>query len=134
MSNTFKHKDKGKFHNRVLKYNEVCDSTKNMWDRHNSEYSEDKERRLQIKEKIAEKELKIELKEMITDKELLEWYYKGFSDELYGNASVVSDTEIKNRAYNIGANHAILGDEVTSFDSLSKEQILKIIKGEKTTL
>lgn len=65
MSNTYRHKDKGKFHNKVLNYNEVCESTKNMWDRHNSEYGEDKERQLQIKEKIAEKELKTEIKEII---------------------------------------------------------------------
>lgn len=65
MSNTYRHKDKGKFHNKALKYDEVCESTKNMWDRHNSEYGEDKERQLQIKEKIAEKELKTEIKEII---------------------------------------------------------------------
>lgn len=64
MSNTFKHKDKGKYHNKVLKYNDVCDSTKNMWDRHNSDISEDKQELFKIKNKIAKKELKIELKNM----------------------------------------------------------------------
>jgi hypothetical protein len=63
MSNTFKHKDKGKFKNRVIKYSEVCESTKMMFDRHNSEYPEDKQRQLGIKEKIAEKELKAEINE-----------------------------------------------------------------------
>lgn len=58
MSNTYKHKDKGKFHNKVIKYDEVCSSTKNMFDRYNSDFGEYKGRQLQIKEKIAEKELK----------------------------------------------------------------------------
>jgi hypothetical protein len=43
MSNTYKHKDKGKYHNKVLKYNDVCEATKNMWDRRNSDISEDKQ-------------------------------------------------------------------------------------------
>ena len=70
MSNTYRHKDKGKFHNKLLKYNEVCESTKNMWDRHSSEYGEDKERQLQIKEKIAEKELKEEVRIVETGEHL----------------------------------------------------------------
>lgn len=85
-------------------------------------------------DKIAEKELKTELKIMTTDKELLEWYYKGFDDELDGNLNITEDESLESRAYQIGANHAMFGDEVSSFDSLSKEQILKIIKGEKTTM
>lgn len=62
MSNTHKHKDQGKFRNKILKADEVCESTKQMWDRHNSDFGEDKERQLQIKEKIAEKEMIQEIK------------------------------------------------------------------------
>lgn len=62
LSNTFKHKDKGKYHNKIIKYNDVCDSTKNMWDRHNSDISEDKQELFKIKSKIAEKELKQQIK------------------------------------------------------------------------
>ena len=62
MSNTRKHKDQGKFHNKILKADEVCESTKQMWDRHNSDFGEYKERQLQIKDKIAEKELKEEIR------------------------------------------------------------------------
>ena len=85
-----------------------------------------------MQEKIAEKELKTELylnfNMLTTDKELLQLYYKGFSDEMNGTSSIERDKPIEVRAYEIGANHAMLGDEVRSFDSLSEEQILKIIK------
>lgn len=67
---------------------------------------------------------------MTTDKELLQWCYRGFKDELNGGSNIMSqDNFLELRAYEIGANHAILGDEVSSFDSLTEEQILKIIKG-----
>ena len=65
---------------------------------------------------------------MITDKSLLEWYMKGFNDELGGTSSTVSDNEIENRAYGLGALHAIVGDDVRSFDNLSDEETLKLIK------
>lgn len=64
MGKTFKHVDKGKYRNKVLKYDDVCDSTKNMFERHNSDISEDKQELFRIKNKIAEKELKTELKDM----------------------------------------------------------------------
>lgn len=82
-------------------------------------------------EKIAEKELKTELKIMTTDKEILDWYNKGFDDALNNSITIIGhnpDNYIEVRAYEIGANHAMLGDEVRNFDSLSEEQILKIIK------
>lgn len=66
MSNTYKHKDKGKFHNKVIKYNDVCESTKNMFERHNSDFGEDRERQLQIKYKIAEKEMKEEVRTVVS--------------------------------------------------------------------
>lgn len=67
---------------------------------------------------------------MTTDKELLEWYTKGFRDELYGDSSVVPSNTLITKAYNIGANHAFMGDEVRSFDYLTVEEILKRIKNE----
>jgi hypothetical protein len=67
VSNTYKHKDKGKFYNKVIKYDDVCESTKNMWDRYNSDFGEDKERQLQIKEKIAEKELRAEVDNILSN-------------------------------------------------------------------
>ena len=62
MSNTKKHKDQGKFHNNILKSDEVCESTKNMWDRHNNDFGEFRKRKKDKQNKIAEKELKEQLK------------------------------------------------------------------------
>lgn len=65
---------------------------------------------------------------MTTDKELIQAYYKGWEDELYGSSSVVPNDILITKAYITGANHAVLGDDVRSFDSLTEERILKIIK------
>ena len=65
---------------------------------------------------------------MVTDKSLLKWYMKGFNDELHGTSSIVSDNELENEAYSLGASHAIIGDDVRSVDYLSNEKILKLIK------
>ena len=62
MSNTFKHKGQGKFKNTDTPLNKINKSTQLMFDRHCSDYGEDKERQLYIKEKIAEKELKQQIK------------------------------------------------------------------------
>lgn len=66
MSNTFKHKGQGKFKNTDTPLNKIDKSTQLMWDRHNSDYGEDKERQLYIKEKIAEKEMKEEIRTVIS--------------------------------------------------------------------
>jgi len=65
MSDTFKHKGQGKFKNTDTPLNKIDKSTQLMWDRHNSDYGEDKERQNYIKEKIAEKEMKQEIKELL---------------------------------------------------------------------
>lgn len=65
---------------------------------------------------------------MISDQNLLEWYMKGFNDELRGTSSVESDYELENKAYRIGALHAIFGDDMESIDLMSKGEILKEIK------
>jgi len=65
MSNTKKHKDKGKFHNDVLKADEVCDSTKLMWDRHNNDFGEFRKRKKDLEDKIAEKEMLEEVRVVI---------------------------------------------------------------------
>jgi len=62
------------------------------------------------------------------DDELILCYQQGFKDELNGSGSIEYPTFIKNRAYKIGANHALLGDDNRNFDNLSNEQILMIIK------
>lgn len=63
----------------------------------------------------------------MTDQEILEWYMKGFNDELKGTTSTVPEG-IASKAYGLGANHAEIGDDVRSVDYLSNEEILKLIR------
>jgi hypothetical protein len=65
----------------------------------------------------------------MSDKELLDWYMKGFHDELRGTTSSPEGDQL--RAYKIGALHAEMGDDNRSFDNLSDKEILKIIKNEQ---
>ena len=65
---------------------------------------------------------------MITDESLLEWYMKGFKDELRGSSSHESDNAIENRAYLFGSLDAITGGDVRSVDYESDEEILNKIK------
>lgn len=65
----------------------------------------------------------------MNDRSLMEWYMKGFFDELNGSSSVESDYPLENKAYKLGADHAVFGDEAKSLDSLTKEEILALIKG-----
>ena len=52
----------------------------------------------------------------------------GFSDELDDVLSIKFNSELENRAYNLGRVHAIVGDDVKSVDYLSDEEIIKLIK------
>ena len=68
----------------------------------------------------------------MTDKKLLKIYIEGFIDELcnnFDNRKV--NNNLDGKAYNLGSFHAKVGDESKSFDSLSDEQILKIIRNGK---
>ena len=67
----------------------------------------------------------------MTDKELLEIYLVGFHEELWGITAHPYDDELKQHAYSIGSSHAILGDDISSIDLLSNEEIIKIIRNEK---
>jgi hypothetical protein len=64
MSDTKKHKDQGKFHSGVLDSTEVCESTKQMWNRHNGGRGEFRKAKKDLEDKIAEKELKIKIKQL----------------------------------------------------------------------
>jgi hypothetical protein len=59
---------------------------------------------------------------------LLQWYMKGFDDELKGTSTVESDNKIDMIAYKLGAQHAIIGDDVSSIDNLSNEEIIGMIE------
>ena len=63
----------------------------------------------------------------VKDKELLEWYIKGFDDELDETSSIVPEG-IELTAYNLGRLNAELGDMVRLVDYMTDEQILELIK------
>ena len=63
------------------------------------------------------------------DETLLEYYQKGFRDELNGTSSTVQDG-ILLKAYSLGVLHAMVGDDVRSVDYLTNEEILKQIRDE----
>ena len=54
----------------------------------------------------------------------------GFNDELYQRATPVFESDLQKKAYKLGAQHAIVGDDVRSVDYLSNEEILGLIKEE----
>ena len=61
MSDTFRHKDKGKFNNGLLE--ELPRDLENMFDRHNNDWGEFRKAKKDLKEKIADKELKNQIKD-----------------------------------------------------------------------
>ena len=61
MSDTFRHKDKGKFNNGLL--DKIPTDLENMFDRQNNEWGEFRKAKKDLIDKIAEKELKTELYE-----------------------------------------------------------------------
>ena len=61
MSNTFRHKDKGKFNNGLL--DKIPTDLEKMFDRQNNEWGEFRKAKKDLIDKIAEKELKTELYE-----------------------------------------------------------------------
>ena len=61
MSDTKKHKNKGKFNNGLLE--ELPRDLENMFDRHNNDWGEFRKAKKDLKEKIADKELKNQIKD-----------------------------------------------------------------------
>lgn len=59
MSNTKKHKDKGKWNNGVIE--EIPTNLQNMFDRHNNECGGFRKAKKELQDKISEKELKTEI-------------------------------------------------------------------------
>lgn len=66
-------------------------------------------------------------KKIKAEENLLKWYHIGFKDELNGTSSVIGDQHLL-KAYQLGATHAILGDDNRNFDYLSNAEILKEIQ------
>lgn len=61
------------------------------------------------------------------DKKLLDVYMVGFRDELNSKTTEYKDV-ILLKAYNLGKIDAIIGDDVSSSDDKTNEEILKQIK------
>ena len=61
MSDTKKHKNKGKFNNGLLE--ELPRDLENMFDRHNNDWGEFRKAKKDLKEKIADEELKRQIKD-----------------------------------------------------------------------
>ncbi len=62
------------------------------------------------------------------DEILLETYMWGFNDELDGRTRMWNPNPLLLRAYNLGRDDAIIGDDVTSSDLQTNEQILNRIR------
>ena len=60
MSDTFRHKDKGKFNNGLL--DKIPTDLENMFNRQNNEWGEFRKAKKDLIDKIAEKELKTQIK------------------------------------------------------------------------
>ncbi len=58
------------------------------------------------------------------DRKLMEAYRMGFEYELSS-----STRKLEDKAFKLGRLHALVGDDVSSVDLLSAEEILKEIKG-----
>lgn len=64
----------------------------------------------------------------IGDIMLLTTYMKGFNDELNETPSNYHTDSLISRAYNLGRQDAIVGDDVSSIDLQGNEEILRRIK------
>lgn len=64
----------------------------------------------------------------INDEILIEFYLKGFDDEINGDIELENfDDELLNRAYNLGRINAIMGDNISNIENY-REEIIKDIK------
>lgn len=64
------------------------------------------------------------------DKLLLETYMWGFNDELDGRTKIWNPNPLLLRAYNLGRQDAIIGDDVRSVDYQTNEEILNRIRNQ----
>lgn len=62
------------------------------------------------------------------DNEILDYYMWGFTDELEGIQASPFNDPLVTKAYQLGRDHAIIGDDVRSVDYLSNAEILAMIK------
>jgi hypothetical protein len=67
---------------------------------------------------------------VITDEYLLKCYVKGFRNELHGERHEEHEEALAKKAYQLGCDHAIMGDNDPNIDYLSNDEILKMILSE----
>ena len=72
---------------------------------------------------------RLEIRKELYNQLILRWYMRGFNDELKGTSTIVSDDKILNKAYSIGAEDAIIGDDIPSRDYRSDDEIIRQIIG-----
>lgn len=63
----------------------------------------------------------------MTSKLLMEWYMKGFNDELKGTSTIMDCSKYLECAYSIGAGDGLVGDEISHLDYQTEEEIIKRI-------
>lgn len=68
------------------------------------------------------------LKPIISDSEILKIYHQGWNDELDGDFKNEFKEPLLIRAYNNGRIDSIVGDDISSVDFQSNEEIIKSIK------
>ncbi len=71
---------------------------------------------------------------MEDDKTILETYMCGYNNELDVKERISDLSPLLLKAYDLGALHAIVGDDVRSVDYLSDEKILDMIKSSDTNI
>lgn len=64
----------------------------------------------------------------MTDKELLMWYTRGWYDESKNKDDVYSIEGLPAKAYLLGRQYYWAGDDVSSADEMSDEELIKLIR------
>lgn len=65
---------------------------------------------------------------MNTDKKLMEWYMKGWNDELHGTSTIMDCSILEDIAYGMGASDCVVGDDMEHIDKQTEKEILDNIK------
>jgi len=72
-------------------------------------------------------DVRLEIRKELYNQLIMSWYMTGFRDELSGSSSVMPDDKILEKAYSIGAGDAIIGDDVSSVDQKTEDEIIRQI-------
>ena len=70
----------------------------------------------------------IEQANAVSDEHLLFAYMLGFNDELDSMSEKIYANHIVQRAYNIGRSDALIGDDISSIDNQTNEEVISRIR------